>query len=731
MTDFELSGSASSGLATALLPAVVRDATAAVLLIDLDSGQVTYANDLARELAPDCELPVSVDEWSAAAGLEDVSGADLPQGEAAAERPVPAQDSVGTPWTPVESLIRVARGEPVSGEAVTAARRTAMTARREPLWVLGLPLVGAPEAISSSALVVFIPARNAASIIGIQESAATLRERAVLATRVSFTITDPTLPDDPLVWVNPAFTETTGYSFEESVGRNCRFLQGPNTDPTVVAEISRCLNEGLPFITTLLNYRKDGTRFWNELSVSPVRSGDGTVTHFVGVQADVTARVEAQIARDDALEQVAESAQRLSLLADFTTRLTTTQQPQRILEMLAGVLVPRLGRWCAIFTVDSVGQLTVPLLRHADEASDPGVRTELENWLADAPAMVADNGPVWRVLRGESSQVTVADLGEDDVVTGTMTDLARGVIERLGTGSVLVIPLRARRGILGCAIVATEVGAGGLDGAALVLVRDLAARAGLMLENTRLYTRERATATTLQLSLLPTVPRIDGLEISASYVPAADQAAVGGDWYDVFRLRDGGVGVVVGDVMGHDIDSAARMGKLSTIVRSYAWRGGRPRDILSDVDELLVGSQLDILATCMLGCLRLHEGGATLHYSSAGHPPAIARLPGGDAVVLGEGRGPMMGVSALLPPGSSRPVDAEFELARGSTLICFSDGLADSFSPEPDMDVGLAELSALTTALPPEAAPNVIIDVLAGAAVRHTDDVAIIAIRIL
>ena len=122
------------------------------------------------------------------------------------------------------------RAEPVTGEAVTARRATAVTPAREVLWVLGLPLTGAPEPIASLALVAFLPARNARLIAGVQESAVMMRDRAVLATRVSFTITDPHRPDGPLVWVNPAFTETTGYTFDEAVGSNCRFLQGPDTD---------------------------------------------------------------------------------------------------------------------------------------------------------------------------------------------------------------------------------------------------------------------------------------------------------------------------------------------------------------------------------------------------------------------------------------------------------------------------------------------------------------------
>jgi hypothetical protein len=98
-----------------------------------------------------------------------------------------------------------------------------------------------------------------------------LRDRPVVATEMAFTITDPRRPDDPLVWVNPSFTRLTGWSHDDAVGRNCRLLQGPNTDRAVVGRIARSLNHRQPVTEVLLNYRRDGTAFWNEVSISPWR----------------------------------------------------------------------------------------------------------------------------------------------------------------------------------------------------------------------------------------------------------------------------------------------------------------------------------------------------------------------------------------------------------------------------------------------------------------------------
>ncbi len=710
-----------SAYAATLLPPLVHEASAAILVVDLDRREVTYANDLAVQLAPDRELPISVDDWSQAAGLEDAAGADLPEGPGAA----------AARGEPAESLLRVAQGEPVTGEAVTAGRATSATNVREVLWVLGLPLEGAPDPLSHLALVVFVPARNARLIAGVQESAVNLRDRAVLATRMSFAITDPSQPDNPLVWVNPAFTETTGYSFEEAVGRNCRFLQGQRTDRWVVQQIRRSIEEERPVTTTLLNHRQDGSTFWNELSISPVRDSAGAVTHYVGVQADVTARVEAQQARDDALSQVALAADRLALLADFTSRMAMSQLPPQILQLLADVLVPKVGTWCMVYTVDDDGRYGRPLVVHEKAEDDPEIAEAVEALAAMVPDQLRENSPLLRVLRGEAREVLIRDFeGEPAEQTGVADDDRTALIRRLGSRSFVVVPLLARTGILGCVALAADDSREPLGEGALALVQDVAVRAGLMLENTILYSRERAAAATLQRNLLPRLPKVEGVTIAADYVPAADEVAVGGDWYDVFPLRDGeGVGVVVGDVMGHDIDSAARMGKLSTIVRSYGWPGSDPRTALTAVDELLAGSGLDFLATCFYATLHRTDDGASLQYSSAGHPPAILRLPDGTVQTLEDARGAMLGVRHLMPD-PSRPTDAVVELPRGSVLVCFTDGLTDSVAEEPDLDTGLAELHRLLASLPAEASPRDIIDTFTDAAVRHSDDVAVVAMRI-
>ncbi|RDZ44826.1 hybrid sensor histidine kinase/response regulator [Haloferax sp. Atlit-10N] len=116
------------------------------------------------------------------------------------------------------------------------------------------------------------------------------RERAIDEAPIGVVLTDPSQADNPIVYANDEFTDLTGYSRDEAIGRNCRFLQGEATDEAAVAELRAAINEREPVTTELLNYRKDGTEFWNRVRVAPIFDDDGAVDLFVGFQDDVTTR---------------------------------------------------------------------------------------------------------------------------------------------------------------------------------------------------------------------------------------------------------------------------------------------------------------------------------------------------------------------------------------------------------------------------------------------------------
>ncbi|PPU41315.1 hybrid sensor histidine kinase/response regulator [Xanthomonas arboricola] len=133
---------------------------------------------------------------------------------------------------------------------------------------------------------------------------------AVETTRMPMTVTDPHLPDNPIVFANRAFLEMTGYSADEIIGNNCRFLQGPDTDRSSIDDVRESIDNRREFATEVLNYRKDGSSFWNALFVSPVFDDSGRLVYFFGSQLDVSRRRDAE----DALRQ----AQKMEALGQLT-----------------------------------------------------------------------------------------------------------------------------------------------------------------------------------------------------------------------------------------------------------------------------------------------------------------------------------------------------------------------------------------------------------------------------
>ena len=131
-----------------------------------------------------------------------------------------------------------------------------------------------------------------------------LKDRALASAAEGITIADALAPDRPLIYANEGFCRLTGFSVEETIGSNCRFLQGPDTDPASIKEIRDAIAEERYCEVELVNYRKDGTSFWNHLSITPVRNDVGQTTHFVGVQSDVTRRRIAELRLLDTNERL-------------------------------------------------------------------------------------------------------------------------------------------------------------------------------------------------------------------------------------------------------------------------------------------------------------------------------------------------------------------------------------------------------------------------------------------
>ncbi len=723
--------------AHASLPGVLADVPVAVLVIDREAGTVTYANTAAVQLAGNVSLPVDVDRWGEAAGLTDLDGAPLA--------------STSGP------LSSIAQGRPVTGEAVRLVPGRSTDAERAGsgaggsdtlLWVTGFPL-SQEDSIRRLALVVFLHV-DAERQGGDPEShLKALRERAVLATDITFTITDPRRPGNPLIWVNPSFSRITGYEPDEVIGRNCRLLQGPATDPAAVAAIRAGLDERRTTSTTLLNYRKDGTAFWNQLSISPVFDGQGELVSFVGVQTDVTERVrveaereaafaaeqaarhEAELARSIA-EQArsdaehaqadAERAQdRLALMAEASTALVVTLDMVELLERLIRLCVPRVADWGFVTVVDDLGEVAEFAGLHRD-----GLADELADFAARHLRHLGPRTPSRRSM-ATSRPVLLTELPEETRREIFTYPGALEAFDRLGGGSLLAVPMRARRRTLGAIALVRSPGTPPFEPSAVEVVSDFASRAALAIDNVRLYRREHMVADTLQRSLLPELPDVPGLEAAAHYVSASSAADVGGDFYDLLDLPDGSVGIAVGDVVGHDVAAAAAMGHLRGVLRAVAWEAGDgdPGAVLGRVDRLVQGLRVAALATMVyLRAVRPAAPGGpwTLHLANAGHPPVLLRDPSGQVRPVDGVTGLLVGVDA-----GTRRRTTSLEVPAGSTLIAYTDGLIERAGH--DLDEGIAELCDRIAAAPVGAPPRDLCDAAVAGALDHRDDVALIGVR--
>jgi len=182
---------------------------------------------------------------------------------------------------------------------------------------------------------------------------------------------------------------------------------------------------------------------------------------------------------------------------------------------------------------------------------------------------------------------------------------------------------------------------------------------------------------TLQESLRTVLPHVAGLELVGGSVPAAPRALVGGDWYDALVLPDTSVGLVIGDVMGHGIESVTAMAQLRTMVRAGAWLGVDPGEVVRMADELAQLSGITETATLFYGRLVLREAGAQLDYCNAGHLHPFLRRPDGEVTTLDGGIRPLLGALDAGSGSTSSFSSGMVELPPGSVLLLYTDGVVE------------------------------------------------------
>jgi serine phosphatase RsbU (regulator of sigma subunit) len=305
---------------------------------------------------------------------------------------------------------------------------------------------------------------------------------------------------------------------------------------------------------------------------------------------------------------------------------------------------------------------------------------------------------------------------------------ARDLLEALGPVAAVVLPLTAEDRTVGVLTLYQDAGRVTSD-EDLDTARQVAAEAARAIARVHLQSQQAQLAEVLQRSLLTDPPELTGADVVVRYVPAAEAARVGGDWYDAFLQRDGAPVLVIGDVVGHDTEAAAAMGQLRGLLRGIAhYSGAGPAEVLEGLDEAIGQMHTDTMATAAVARLEQADGTGTwrrLRWANAGHPPPIAVDPDGTVTVLGGALGDLMlGVDAE----AVRP-ESVFPLSPGTTVLLYTDGLIER--RDSTLDDGMARLAEHLRELADRPLDELCDEILR-AMVDGTplDDVALVAVRL-
>ena len=425
-----------------------------------------------------------------------------------------------------------------------------------------------------------------------------------------------------------------------------------------------------------------------EMTLSPVRDPAGRVDGVLVVAIDTT---EQHLARE-----------RLAIVNEASTRIGGTLDTTRTAEELVEVAVPRLADYAAVDVVDSVFQgdeptsdpfeYAVPLRRMAcgsvlDGCPEAMIRPgQVSCFPRHSPTAKGLTGGL--LVSDSDMRCVIEHWAEQDPVRATYP-------VKYGFHSLMVVPMRARGATLGIVTFVRHRRPESFEDDDLVLAEEIVARAAVSIDNARLYTREHATALTLQRSLLPRrLPRQAAVEVATRYLPAGSRVPVGGDWFDVIRLSGSRVGLVVGDVVGHGIHASATMGRLRTAVRTLADADLEPAELLTRLDDVItrladeegmapdgLGSA-DLSATCLYAVYDPVSRRCTM--ARAGHPPPAVVAPCGPPRLLDVPACPPLGLGGL-------PFEqTEVELPEDSLLVLYTDGLIES--RHRDIDTGLTAM---------------------------------------
>ncbi|MEV5106797.1 PP2C family protein-serine/threonine phosphatase [Streptomyces massasporeus] len=403
-------------------------------------------------------------------------------------------------------------------------------------------------------------------------------------------------------------------------------------DPAALSEALLGADEDTAVVLDKLTEQEDLVLFHRE---ELHQTNQGVLALHAELDAAGRAQREAFAAERTARNEAESARRRLMFLADASAVLTASLNHEEIVRRLPDLLVPEYASSVDVWLFDHDED------RHRSAphpaAAVVAARTGRPQYAADHPGN----------LPGVEDQPPSA----------------------LEPGRpLLCVPLPTRRAPLGVLTLSPPGARWDPDDAVMLI--ELTRRASIAIDNARRFEHNRDIAETLQRALLTDLPTTPGLSLAARYLPATHGLNIGGDWYDAFPQRDGGLITVIGDVTGHGLHAAVMMSQLRTALRAYAVDGDSPGRLLTRLHRFLHHLQPDLYATAVIA--RFHPDEPTLTWAAAGHPPPVLRLPDGTVRTLDAKPGAMLGI-----PLTQEIADHTEQLAPGSTLALYTDGLVE------------------------------------------------------
>jgi serine phosphatase RsbU (regulator of sigma subunit)/PAS domain-containing protein len=455
--------------------------------------------------------------------------------------------------------------------------------------------------------------------------------------------------------------------------------------------------------------------------VNAWRSAEGLAVYFL----DVTARRQL-------LEQSQRAAERTALLGRITEELVATLDLDEAAERLASLVVPTLADWCIVTLVDDDRRAGTRRGLHNATARhrDPAMQPLAEEYAAARLAALTDDAVIRRAMKTGRPQFLHFGASAE-VQAMVRPGRVRDLVAALAPEAVAIMPLIGREGPVGMLTLCNGRARGAFTDEDVTTATHVSARAGLVLDNARLYRQQRDLAEGLQRSLLTAPPEPNHSQVVVRYTPASQAAQVGGDWYDAFIQPGGATVLVIGDVVGHDTQAAAAMSQVRSIVRTVGVADhDSPAEVLRKADTIMQRLQVGTTATAVVARLEQTDsersrGVTHLRWSNAGHPPPMVINP--DGTVL-----PLLSLSTDLLLGifpETQRREAEVTLDRNAVVFLYTDGLVER--RDQSLDAGLELLQATLEDLAGSDLDTLCDAVLARMLPEHPeDDVALVAVRL-